>query len=349
MAEMKKKMKALNLYGIGDLRYDDVLVPEPKNGEVLLAVHACGICGSDVPRVYTKGTYHFPTIIGHEFAGEVVAAKDAARIGRRGSVFPLLPCGECPACQTGHYAQCSHYSYYGSRQDGGMAEFLAVKRENLCFLPDGVSYEAAAMNEPAAVALHALRKSGAGLGSTLLIYGIGTIALLLAQWARSAGVRHILLAARSAEKVAFAKRLGFEEAYDVTQEDLQNLVAEATDGVGADACIEGTGASEGVEACLRHARAFGTVVTLGNPQGAMTLTQDGYWRILRKELRVFGTWNSSFQAMENDWEDALAGMQSHQIEPERIITHRFSLAQHAEAFSLMHEKKELYGKVMFDI
>ena len=337
----------MNLYGVNDLRYDDVPVPEPQAGEVLLRVRACGICGSDVPRVFTKGTYHFPTIIGHEFAGEVAWAEDASLVGRRASVFPLLPCGTCPACQTGHYAQCSHYGYYGSRQDGGMAEYLAVKKENLCFLPEGVSYEAAAMNEPAAVALHALKKSGAGLGQTLLIYGVGTIALLIAQWARSAGVRHVILAARSAEKVAFAKRLGFEESYDVTREDLGAIVAAATNGAGADVCIEGTGASEGLEACLWNARAFGTVVTLGNPQGAMTLTQDGYWKILRKELCLLGTWNSSYQAMENDWKDALAGMQAHQITPEAIITHRYALAQHAEAFSLMHEKKELYGKVMF--
>lgn len=348
MAEMKT-MKALNLYGVGDLRYDDVPIPEPKQGEVLLAVRACGICGSDIPRVFSKGTYHFPTILGHEFAGEIVQADDSKLVGRRAAVFPLLPCGRCAACQTGHYAQCSQYSYYGSRQDGGMAEYLAVKTANLCLVPDGVSDEAAAMTEPSAVALHALRKSGVGIGGTLLVYGIGTIALLLAQWARSAGVRHIILAARSMEKVAFAKQLGFEEAYDVMQTDLQAVVAEATDGQGIDACIEGTGASAGLEACCFAARPFGTVVTLGNPQGDMTLTQDGYWKILRKELRVLGTWNSSFQAMENDWKDALAGMQSHQIEPERVITHRFPLSQYAEAFSLMHEKKELYGKVMFDV
>lgn len=344
-----KTMKALNLYGVNDLRYDDVPVPQPQAGEVLLRVRACGICGSDVPRVFTKGTYHFPTIIGHEFAGEVAEADDAELVGRRAAVFPLLPCGRCAACQTGHYAQCSHYGYYGSRQDGGMAEFLAVRKVNLCFVPDGVSDAAAAMTEPSAVALHALRKSGAGLGQTLLIYGVGTIALLLAQWAQSAGVRQIILAARSAEKVAFAKRLGFDATYDVTQTDLQAVVAEATDGAGADACIEGTGASEGLEACCYAARPFGTVVTLGNPQGAMTLTQDGYWKILRKELRVLGTWNSSYQAMENDWRDALAGMESGQIAPERIITHRFPLAAYEEAFSLMHEKKALYGKVMFEI
>ena len=86
-------MKALNLHGVGDLRYEDVPLPERKQDEVLLRVRAVGICGSDIPRVFEKGTYHFPTIIGHEFAGEIVEADDSSLIGKGASVFPLLPCG----------------------------------------------------------------------------------------------------------------------------------------------------------------------------------------------------------------------------------------------------------------
>lgn len=85
-------MKALNLHAVGDLRYEDVPMPVRQAGEVLLKVHACGICGSDLPRVFTKGTYHFPTVPGHEFAGEIVEADDPSLVGRRAAVFPLLPC-----------------------------------------------------------------------------------------------------------------------------------------------------------------------------------------------------------------------------------------------------------------
>ena len=98
-------MKALNLYGVNDLRYDDVPMPRPVTGEVLLQVRACGICGSDIPRVFDKGTYHFPTIIGHEFAGKIVKAENKELLGRKAAVFPLLPCGKCPACEEGHYAK----------------------------------------------------------------------------------------------------------------------------------------------------------------------------------------------------------------------------------------------------
>lgn len=339
-------MKALNLHGVGDLRYEDVPLPERKQDEVLLRVRAVGICGSDIPRVFEKGTYHFPTIIGHEFAGEIVEADDSSLIGKGASVFPLLPCGKCLACRTGHYAQCKAYSYYGSRQDGAMAEYLAVKEANLCLLPDGVSYEAAAMNEPAAVALHAFRKSRAVLGDTVVIYGIGTIAFLLAWWAKAAGVSNIILAGRSQAKVQMAEQLGFA-AVNVREADLGEYVRGLTGGEGADVCIEGTGCSDGAEACLDVAKRFGNVVLMGNPAGNVNISQNGYWQILRKELQLIGTWNSSFSRQENDWQQSLQAMQSGILQPEKLITHRFRLSEYKKAFDLMHEKQEPYLKVMF--
>ena len=329
-------MKALNLYGVNDLRYDDVPMPRPVTGEVLLQVRACGICGSDIPRVFDKGTYHFPTIIGHEFAGKIVKAENKELLGRKAAVFPLLPCGKCPACEEGHYALCEAYSYYGSRQNGGMAEFLAVKAENLCLLPDDIPYEWGAMSEPAAVAYHALRKSGVGVGDSLFIYGIGTIGLLIAQWAKASGVRRIVLAGRTQAKLNIAEKLGFD-AVDISK------LADVKD---MDACIEGTGSASGVEACLQAARNFAKVVLLGNPEGAVNLSQKNYWQILRKELQLLGTWNSSFTDRHNDWRQAVWGMQTGILNLAPLITHRFSLVDYKKAFSLMNEKTEPYLKVM---
>ena len=340
-------MKALNLYAVRDLRYDEVPVPERRADEILLRVKAVGICGSDLPRVFEKGTYHFPTIIGHEFAGEVAAAEDTALVGKRAAVFPLVPCGVCSACQTGHYAQCSQYDYYGSRCDGAMAEYIAVKQRNLVFLPDDVPYEAAAMGEPAAVALHAFRKARVGLGQTLVVFGIGPIGLIIAQWARAAGVKNIVLVARSEEKTAFARQQGFMQAINSQQTDVEAYVRGLTAGQGADACIEGTGMSEPLAMCLLCAKNFGVVVTMGNPAGDMVLPQQAYWKILRKELRVVGTWNSSFCSIENDWQDTLAAMENKTIDVLPLITHRYALAEYQTAFALMHEKREFYCKVMF--
>ena len=341
------EMKALNLHGVGDLRCEEVPMPKPEPGEVLLKIKAVGICGSDIPRVFTKGTYHFPTIIGHEFAGDIVEAEDSNMVGCGASVFPLIPCGKCAACREEQYARCANYDYYGSRRDGAMAEYLAVRRENLCLYPKGVSYEEAAMSEPAAVALHAFRRSGIGPGDTLLIYGIGTIGMIIAQWARTSAVESILLVDRTDDKAEFAKRLGFSLAVNIRSGNLKRMVAEVTEGRGADVCIEGTGALEPLAECISMAKAGGTVVCMGNPVGNMGLSQDDYWKILRKELTLVGTWNSSFGSRENDWLEAVKAMQDKKLNLEALITHRFSLAEYKEAFALMHERRELYCKVMF--
>lgn len=342
----------MNLHGVGDLRLDEVARPVPGAGEVLLRVRACGICGSDIPRVFSKGTYHFPTIIGHEFAGEIVEAGDEygqGLIGSGAAVFPLLPCGECEACREERYAQCSHYDYYGSRRDGAMAEYLAVRRENLVLMPGGVSYAEAAMSEPAAVAVHAFRKAKVGPGDTLAIFGVGPIALIMAGWARDAGVQHIILVARSEEKVRFAQRLGFPEIINGQRMDVNEYIRRRTGGEGADACIEGTGGSEGLEACALCTKNFGRIVTLANPLGEMRLSQTAYWQILRRELKVVGTWNSSFAKSENDWQEVMAAMRDKVIDVASLITHRFRLEDYQEAFRLMHEKREMYCKVMFEM
>ena len=340
-------MKALNLHGVGDLRLDELPAPAPKAGDVLLKIRAAGICGSDIGRVFQMGTYHFPTVIGHEFAGEIVEAENKNLIGRGAAVFPLIPCRKCAACREEHFAQCENYGYYGSRQDGGMAEYLAVKRENLCILPENVSYEEAAMTEPAAVALAAWHKSGTALGDTVLIYGIGAIALILAQWAKLAGANQIILIARSDEKVKFARNLGFDLAFNVKKIDLTAKIDELTDGRGVDAAFEGTGRSEGLNNCLKTVRRFGTVLALGNPAEDMRIEQKMYSRLLRQEIKLVGTWNSRHGTSVDDWRAALEAMRDKRINLLPLITHKFSLNDYAEAFGLMRDKKEFFVKVIF--
>lgn len=176
-------MKACVLHGIRDLRFEAVATPLLAKGEVLIRIKASGICGSDIPRIFTKGTYRFPTIPGHEFAGQIVAvSEDADRqlVGRKVAVFPLLPCMKCEACQIGEYAQCKDYNYFGSRCNGGFAEYIAVPIWNLVMVPDSLSYEAAAMAEPAAVAIHALRQASKPYkygcpGSSILVFVIYSV------------------------------------------------------------------------------------------------------------------------------------------------------------------------------
>ncbi|MDR0518781.1 MAG: galactitol-1-phosphate 5-dehydrogenase, partial [Clostridiales Family XIII bacterium] len=255
-------MKACVLHKVGDLRYEEAAVPEIARGEVLLRVRAAGICGSDIPRVFSKGTYRFPTILGHEFAGEVVKtnAGDEHMLGCRFAVFPLLPCFRCDACATGEYQQCADYSYYGSRRDGAFAEYLAVKKWNLIPLPDGVSFEEAAMAEPCAVALHALKRFGVAHGDSIAIFGAGTIGLLAGQAAKVRGAGKVMFFDIDDGRLDFAKRIGFEHAVNSTAQSPEEYVMSVTGGRGADICLDAAGVSASVEAAATCAGRSGKLV-----------------------------------------------------------------------------------------
>lgn len=190
---MDKKMKELSLFAIDDLRFIETDIPTCEKDEVLIKIKNCGICGSDIVRIFKNGTYHFPTVPGHEFAGEVVFDPSGDLKGKRVVVFPLLPCFKCEMCKKGMYAQCSGYDYYGLRRDGAFAEYIAVKRFNLLEIPENVSFEEGAMCEPASVALHAVKKAGIKRGDVVLISGAGPIGLICGLWAKICGAKKVLM------------------------------------------------------------------------------------------------------------------------------------------------------------
>lgn len=330
---MAKTMKAAVLHAVNDLRYEDVPMPVAGEGEVLVKVKAAGVCGSDIPRIFTKGTYHFPTIPGHEFAGQIVGG-DEELVGKKVAIFPLLPCRKCPACEVGEYANCDNYDYYGSRRDGGFAEYIAIDKRNLVFIDDSVSYEAASMIEPGAVARCAVRKCEIKLGDTVVIFGAGPIGLIAAQWARIAGAGLVRIVDISDEKIAFAKKFGFE-LYDPERDGK------------ADCVIEGTGVTPGLNNCIDAVKTHGRIVLMGNPAHDMTIKQSVYSQILRKEVTLVGTWNSSYNQTLNDWKATADAMKNGTVKYEELITHLVPLERCNEALEMMRDKKEFFTKVTF--
>ncbi|MCS7309300.1 MAG: galactitol-1-phosphate 5-dehydrogenase, partial [Armatimonadetes bacterium] len=262
-------MKALVLHAVGDLRYEEVPLPEPGTGEVLVRVAYCGVCGSDIPRIFSKGTYRYPLIPGHEFAGVVERCGEGVSAfapGDRVTVFPLLWCGRCAACERGKYVQCEQYDYLGSRRDGAFAEYVVAPARNLLRVPEGVSLQEAAMTEPASVALHALRRAGGcAPGESVAVFGAGPIGLMVALWARLMGALLVILFDISSEKLALARELGFEQTYHPGHDSPEQVVARLTGGQGAHLCIEAAGVPPTLlQACV-CARRGGRVVILGNP------------------------------------------------------------------------------------
>ena len=324
-------MKACVLHGVGDLRYEDVPAPVRKPGEALIRIRASGICGSDLPRVFEKGTYRFPTIPGHEFGGEVAEADDPALAGARCAVFPILPCRACASCEAGRYAQCENYNYFGSRCDGGFAEYVSVPLWNLVLAPDGLSFEEIAMAEPCSVALHCLERAELRAGDGVCVFGAGPIGVMIGKWAALKGASRVSLIDVDPNKTAFAESLGFGTEIDGKYEVV----------------IEGAGAGASYENAVGAAKAFGTVVLMGNPAGEMTVSQKGYSDILRKELVMKGTWNSSYSSLRNDWKNSLQYMKK--LDISCLVSHRFGLGECGMAFEIMRARSEFHNKVMFII
>lgn len=345
-------MKAYTLHGVGDLRLEETSCPAPKPEEVLVRVKAAGICGSDIPRIYQTGTYHFPTIPGHEFAGVVEEVGEDVDIewkGKRVGVFPLIPCYTCDPCRAEKYEMCRDYGYLGSRQDGGFAEYAAVPEKNLIVLPENVSYEEAAMLEPMAVAVHAMRKAAPSKGESIAVCGLGTIGLFLLMFLLEAGYRNVYAIGNKNFQRRMADQFGLPaDAFcDSRTQDAEAWLAEQTDGRGAAVFFECVGRNETAAQAVRMAGPGGRVMLVGNPASDMTFSKETYWKILRNQLTVFGTWNSSFtHSRDDDWHYVLERLGDRRIAPGAFITHRLPFEELERGLLVMKEKKEEYGKVM---
>ncbi|MDE7233112.1 MAG: alcohol dehydrogenase catalytic domain-containing protein, partial [Lachnospiraceae bacterium] len=207
-------MKAWVLHDVNDIRFEEVNEPQPAADEVLVSVKAAGICGSDIPRIYKTGAHVHPLIPGHEFSGQVVRAGDnvdSAWNGKRVGIFPLIPCGRCATCQKQQYEMCRDYSYLGSRRDGGFAEYVAVPEWNLIELPENVSYEEAAMLEPMAVAVHAMRRVNPNPKDTVVICGLGTIGMFLLMFLLDAGIENIFVVGNKEFQRNTVLKMGLDE------------------------------------------------------------------------------------------------------------------------------------------
>ena len=319
----------LTIFEDGKLAVEPTGIPTYVDGEVVVKVKACGICGSDIPRVFNGKSYYYPIVLGHEFSGVVEKGKTEKWEGKRVCVFPILPCKECEYCKKEQYANCTHYDYYGSRRDGGMQDYLVVKEENLAELPDNVSYESGAMIEPTAVCLHAAKKANIEKDESVLIYGAGTIGLLCAMWAKDFGAKDVYLVDIDEKKLLMAEELGFKR---YNGERVQ-VVFEAS---GANACL-----NQAIDAIS----AFGRLIIVGNASADMTVTKENYSKILRKQLRLFGSWNSDYSQTVNDWQDSVQAISEGRIRPEALITHKFSLEQSVQAFDVI-KNREFYNKIM---
>ena len=346
------RMKAWVLHNINDFRLETVECPAIKEDEVLVKVKAAGICGSDIPRVFHTGTYSYPLIPGHEFSGMVTAVgKNVSSewMNQRVGVFPLIPCYSCGPCQNRQYEMCRQYSYLGSRRNGAFAEYVAVPEKNLIRLPENVDYAEAAMMEPMSVAVHAMREIAPSESESIAICGLGTIGLFLLMFLMESGKKNILAIGNKEFQKKTAMKMGLpEECYcDSRTQNVDEWLMKRTNGTGVDVFFECVGKNETLKQTIRLTGAAGRIMLIGNPASDMTLEKELYWKILRNQLTLMGTWNSSFtHGQDDDWHYVLERLENHRIKPAELITHRFPLEELAKGLEIMRDKKEDYGKVM---
>lgn len=345
-------MKAWVLHQINDLRFEKINTPALPAQEVLVKVKAAGICGSDIPRIYQTGTYSYPLIPGHEFSGivtELGKDVDKSWLNQRVGIFPLIPCGSCTPCQHGQFEMCRHYSYLGSRRNGGFAEYAAVPSWNLIRLPNPVSFEEASMLEPMAVAVHAMRRARPASTDIAAICGLGTIGLLLFLFLKDAGVKNILVIGNKDFQKQLVLQQGLpKDCYcDSRSQNVSRWLLEHTDGNGADIFFECVGKNETYALAVQNTAPSGNILLVGNPHSSMLLDKDVYWKILRNQLTVTGTWNSSFtHSPDDDWHYVLDRLKHRRISPTRLITHKFSMKQLEQGLIIMRNKTEDYIKII---
>ncbi|MBO4375054.1 MAG: galactitol-1-phosphate 5-dehydrogenase [Lachnospiraceae bacterium] len=357
-------MKAWVLNDIKDIALIERDIPSPAPSEVLIKVMAAGICGSDIPRIYENGAHRMPLIPGHEFSGVVAkcgSEADPELINKRVGIFPLIPCKKCVPCRNGHPEMCRDYDYVGSRRDGAFAEYVTVPASNLIELPDAVGFGEAAMLEPMAVAVHAMRmimdegEEGPDTEQNIVICGLGPIGLMLLMFLNESGYRNIYVTGNrdSQKKRAAAFGISEERFCDSRENDVPEWIMKKTGG--ADVYFECVGKNECVINGIASAAPGGKVLLVGNPYSDMKLSKDIYWKILRNQLTVKGTWNSTFlgtedpQREDDDWHYVIKRLEEKRIDPKVLITHEFAIDDLEKGFLMMRDKTSEHCKVLMKL
>lgn len=343
-------MKAYVLEGINQLEYREVPVPLPGVDEVIVKVSHVGICGSDIPRIFKTGTYHFPTIPGHEFAGVVHSAGSERYqhlVGKRVGVFPLIPCMQCRQCRKMQYEMCQSYNYLGSRTDGAFAEYVKVPVWNLIELPENVSAEAAAMLEPTCVALHAIRQADLSGAESAAVYGCGTIGILVLQWLKARGIRQVYAIGTRMEQQRLIDEVSDAVFCNCREQKPVDFIMQQTDNRGVDIVFECVGVNESVNNAVNSVAAGGQVVLVGNPADNIELEKQIYWKILRRQVTIYGTWNSSFtKEDDDDWHMAVKAIGEGKIRPAKQITHKLAFEELKYGLEVMKDKTVFSNKIM---
>ena len=344
-------MKAGVLHGPNDIRCESIPRPKISDEEVLVAIKAAGICGSDILR-YEKGIspYNFK-ILGHECAGEVVEVGSRVKDVKRGdkvAIMPVVPCGRCPLCKVGKYSLCDNFIRMGTRVDGLFVEFAKVSPKNLLKLPDNIDFESASLLEPAAIALHTIKRGKLFPGDLVVIMGCGPIGCLCAQFAYLLGARKVYVVDIAEEKLKIAKNVGISLCINARKEDPVKRILEENK-EGADLVIESAGSLKTLEQSIKITRKRGRISLLGLMREDVVISRETYYTILNHELNLYGVYDTDLEPLPpfNSWYTALHFLVEGKLKVKPLISHRFKIDKISEVFRSISQNKDKFNKVIF--
>jgi len=292
-------MKALVLKEYKRFSYEEVAVPKPAAEEVLVAVKACGICGSDVHGMDgSTGRRRPPIIMGHEAAGVIESTGSAVngwKVGDRVTFDSTIYCGRCDFCRSGLINLCEHRRVLGVsceeyRQNGAFAEFVSVPERILYRLPEGLLFEHAALVEPFTIALHAIRRLQPTLNDTVVVAGAGMIGLALVQALSGAGCGRLIAIDIADERLATAAKFGATHTFNSSRENVVESILNLTQGKGADIAFEAVGVTATVDLAIRSVRKGGAVTLVGNVTPKIEFPLQ---TVVTRELTISGSCASS--------------------------------------------------------
>lgn len=339
-------MRAAVLEQVGQLVVKEVPMPHRDDQSAVVQVKACGVCGSDLERVMHKGTYHFPTIPGHEFAGVIEQGCDDFAQGERVVVAPIMPCKTCESCRSGFYGQCENYNFLGSRCDGGFAEYVKVPQENILPLPDSISFPEAAVIEPAAVTLHGVRKLNINVDDVVTVLGCGALGLLAVQLAKIMGASVVIAVDIKAKNLELATQLGADYVVNSRTEDLPQRLAQLSKR-GVSVVIETAGVASVQAQAIELVKPQGRILYLGTAHADVVLPPTVFEKIIRNELALLGSWNSySADFPGADWRSIINLIAQGRLDVKTLTSHCVTMRELPEVIAKMYQREMEYTKVV---
>ena len=348
---MAETMKAAVYRGIDDVRCETIPVPEIGRGEVLVRIDTCGVCGTDLKKIHT-GSHAAPRVFGHEMVGTVAAVGDGVRgfaVGDRVMAFHHIPCGECFYCRKQTFAQCETYKKVGTTAGfaaagGGFAEYIRVMdwivgdgitTAGLVKVPDEIPFEQAAFIEPVNTCFKAVKLLGLEPDDTVLVIGQGSIGVILAALAKRTGAT-VLTSDLYPERHAIAAQYGLDRPIDA-RGDVVGAAKAATEGRGADVVLVAVGSDALIGMAMDAVRCGGRVMLFASTQHGTAAFDPA--AVCMDEKTLMGSYSASVAIQQEGVDLVFEGFRDGSLDLTKLISHRFSVEECAEAIALAANPK----------